>query len=488
MDTAAHRMGSNMPAELTPDIFKAYDIRGLYGEQIDGDIAELIGRAFARVLARLREKDIATLRIGLGRDMRLSAPELAGRYRRGMLAEGAHVVDAGQVGSEMLYFLVGSRELDGGLMCTASHNPKAYTGAKLVREGAIALSGDSGIQDIRREVEAELAWPTPSGAAAAEAAAEGTVSEVDIFGEFQEAALRFIDPAVIGAAPGGRPLKVVLDGGNGMAGPMVGPLLERLDLELIETYWSPDGNFPDHEPNPLLPENRQFIIDRVLASGADVGIAWDGDADRCFFIDDTGAFVDGDFLTALLAESLLQKRADPARPEAILYDVRASRAVADTVTRAGGTPYVNRVGHAFFKTRMRKEGSLFGGEVSGHYYFRDFYCADSGTIPALLMLELLSRKGMRLSELLAPYRERYFISGEINSEVADPEAKMQEIAAAYADARQGELDGISIDYEDWHFNVRSSNTEPLLRLCLESLVSHEDMERRRDEVLALIRS
>ncbi len=471
-----------MPAELTPEIFKAYDIRGLYGEQIDGDIAELIGGAFARVLARLREKDVAALRIGLGRDMRLSAPELAARYRRGMLAEGAHVVDAGLIGSEMLYFLVGSRELDGGLMCTASHNPKAYTGAKLVRDGAIALSGDSGIQDIRREVEAELAWPRPTGDTAA--VEEGTVSEVDLYGEFQEAALRFIDPDAIRAPAGGGPLKVVLDGGNGMAGPMVGPLLERLDLELIETYWTPDGNFPDHEPNPLLPENRALIIERVRATGADLGIAWDGDADRCFFIDDTGAFVDGDFLTALLAESLLKK----SPGEAVLYDVRASRAVADTVLRAGGTPYVNRVGHAFFKTRMRAEGSLFGGEVSGHYYFRDFYCADSGTIPALLVLELLSREGKRLSELLAPYRERYFISGEINSEVTDAEAKMKEIAGVYADAEQKQLDGISIDYEDWHFNVRSSNTEPLLRLCLESLVSSADMERRRDEVLALIRS
>ena len=205
-----------------------------------------------------------------------------------------------------------------------------------------------------------------------------------------------------------------------MAGPMVGPLLERLGLELIETYWTPDGNFPDHEPNPLLPENRALIIEQVRAAGADLGIAWDGDADRCFFIDDTGEFVDGDFLTALLAESLLAKRSDPTRPEAILYDVRASRAVPDTVRAAGGTPYVNRVGHAFFKTRMRAEGSLFGGEVSGHYYFRDFYCADSGTIPALLVLELSRARGQSLSELLAPYRERYFISGEINSEVADP--------------------------------------------------------------------
>jgi phosphomannomutase len=478
------RMTPTVPSE----IFKAYDIRGLYGEQIDGDTAELIGGAFARVLAQLAGKPVSELRVGLGRDMRLSAPELAGRYREGLLSEGVHVLDAGQVGSEMLYFLVGSRELDGGLMCTASHNPKAYTGAKLVRAGAIALSGDSGIQDIRREVEADLRTGADASTTGERGPARGSVEAVDLYADFQEAALRFVDPETIRAGNGSRPLKVVLDGGNGMAGPMVGPLLNRLGLELIETYWTPDGNFPDHEPNPLLPENRELVIEKVRASGADLGIAWDGDADRCFFIDNTGEFVDGDFLTALLADSLLRKSQHSSRPEAILYDVRASRAVADTVSAAGGIPYVNRVGHAFFKTRMREEGSLFGGEVSGHYYFRDFYCADSGTIPALLMLELLAREGRSLSALLGAYRERYFISGEINSEVSEPEAKMEQIAERYADARQDRLDGISIDYDDWHFNVRSSNTEPLLRLCLESLVSREDMERRRDEVLALIRS
>ncbi len=462
-----------MKGTLDPEIFKAYDVRGLYGEQIDGDVAEAVGRAFVRVLGQLAGKPVSELKVGLGRDMRLSAPELAARYRTGMTTEGAHVLDAGMVGSEMLYYLVGSRGLDGGLMCTASHNPKAYTGAKLVREGAIALSGDAGIQDVRRTIEAGLgdAPQTP-----------GTVEDVDVYAEFQEAALKFIDPAAV------KPLKVVVDGGNGMAGPVVGPLLERLGLERIEMYWTPDGEFPDHEPNPLLPENREAIIAKVRESGADLGIAWDGDADRCFFIDDTGEFVDGDFLTALLAESLLEKRVGGDPKQAILYDVRASWAVPDTVKRAGGTPYVNRVGHAFFKTRMHKEGSLFGGEVSGHYYFRDFYCADSGTIPALLMLELLSRKGKKLSELLRPYHEKYFISGEVNSEVADPKAKMKEIEERYSDARQEHLDGISVDYERWHFNVRPSNTEPLLRLCLESLESPEDMERRRDEVLALIRS
>ena len=468
-----------MSPTVDPEIFKAYDIRGIYGEQIDGDIAAAIGGAFAQVLSGLAGKPVSELRVGLGRDMRLSAPELAARYREGLLSAGVDVLDVGQVGSEMLYYLVGSRGLDGGLMCTASHNPKAYTGAKLMREGALALSGDEGIQDIRLAVEAGVE-------AGAEGVRRGVLEELDIYHEFHDAVLGFIDPSVVIDAP--RPLRVVLDGGNGMAGPVVGPVLERLGLDLIETYWTPDGSFPDHEPNPLLPENRRLIIEKVRDTGADLGIAWDGDADRCFFIDDTGAFVDGDFMTALLAESLLRKHPNPEHPEAVLYDVRASRAVPDTVTRAGGRAFVNRVGHAFFKTRMRREGSLFGGEVSGHYYFRDFYCADSGTIPALLMLELLCREQESLSALLAPYHEHYFISGEINSEVSDPAGKMEQIAAHYADARQERLDGISIDYDDWHFNVRPSNTEPLLRLCLESLVSPADMEHRRDEVLALIRS
>jgi len=457
-----------MPQTVPAEIFKAYDVRGLYGEQIDGDVAEAVGRAFALVLADLAGKPASELQIGLGRDMRLTAPELAARYRDGMVAEGATVLDAGQVGSEMLYYLVGVRGLDGGLMCTASHNPKAYTGAKLVKEGAIALSGDAGIQDVRRRIEAGLGEP-PGG---------GSVEEVDVYDDFQEAALRFIEPGNV------KPLRVVVDGGNGMAGPMVGPLLERLGLDLVTAYWEPDGEFPDHEPNPLLPENRELVMRKVVEEGADLGIAWDGDADRCFFIDDTGGFVDGDFLTTLLAESLLRK----SPGEAILYDVRASRAVADTVAQAGGSAHPNRVGHAFFKTRMRDEGAMFGGEVSGHYYFRDFYCADSGTIPALLILELLSVEGRKLSELLEPYRSKYFISGEINSEVADGPARLAEIEARYADARIGHLDGVSVDYDDWHFNVRASNTEPLMRLCLESLVSVEDMERRRDEVLGIIRA
>ena len=351
-------------------------------------------------------------------------------------------------------------------MC--SSDLKAYTGAKLVERGAIALSGDRGIQDIRRALEAGLG-DAPGG---------GSVDEVDVYELFQQAALKLIDQSAI------KPLKVVVDGGNGMAGPMVGPLLERLGLDLVEAYWTPDGNFPDHEPNPLLPENREFIMREVVQRGADLGIAWDGDADRCFFIDEQGHFVDGDFLTALLTESLLAKEAGGT----VLYDVRASRAVADVAERAGGRALVNRVGHAFFKTRMREEHAIFGGEVSGHYYFREFYNADSGTLPALLILELLSQREAKMSELLEPYRSKYFISGEINSTVYDQDAKIAEITERYSDAEQSTLDGISIDYDDWHFNVRASNTEPLLRLCLESLVSVADMEAKRDEVLGLIRS
>ncbi len=458
-----------MPIPSPPaSIFKAYDVRGVYGEEIDGEVGYLIGRGFARVLARLRGKDTADLRVGLGRDMRLTAPEMAARVRDALVDEGVRVIDAGEIATEMLYFLVGSRELDGGAMVTASHNPKRYTGVKLIREGALALSGDAGIEDVHREIEAGL--PEPPGG--------GSVEEVEIGDAFREHMLGFVDRGRIGR------LRVLADGGNGMAGPMVGPLLEGLDLDLVTTYWTPDGNFPDREPNPLLEENRRFIIDRVREEKVDLAIAWDGDADRCFFIDAAGSFCDGDFVCALLARAALEKE----RGATILYDPRSSRAVPDTVAAAGGRSALSRVGHAFFKARMREEGAVFGGEVSGHYYFRDFWCADSGTIPALLMLELLSTEGRTLAELMAEFRARYFISGEINSEVADQQRKMREIAERYSDGEITHLDGISVDYPDWHFNVRPSNTEPLLRLNLESLVSPDHMAAKRDEVLALIRS
>ena len=336
------------------------------------------------------------------------------RLRDGLVAEGASVVDAGMVGTEMLYFLVGSRELDGGAMVTASHNPKAYTGVKLVREGALALSGDAGIGEIRDLIAGGC--PTPPGRRRGRGGRHlrrlpASTRSRSIDAAQRQAAARSSSTAA-----------------TAWPAPMVGPLLERLPLDLVETYWVPDGEFPDHEPNPLLPENRQFIIDRVLAEGADLGIAWDGDADRCFFIDDNGEFVDGDFLTALLARQVLEQE---ARRATILYDVRASRAVPDTVARRRRHPaHQPRRPRLLQAARCASTTAAFGGEVSGHYYFRDFCCADSGTLPALLVLELLSAEGRPLSELVGEFRERYFISGEINSEVADQEAKMEEIAAA----------------------------------------------------------
>jgi len=330
-----------------PGIFKAYDIRGLYGEEMDETTAYAVARAFVRVLGRLREKDPSDLRIGLGRDMRLTAPAMAKAFREGLIDESAGFLDAGMVATEMLYFLVGSRELDGGAMITASHNPKAYTGIKLVREGALALSGDAGIGDVRREIEGGIGPPRT----------RGTFSEeVDVWDDFHRHVLSFIDPEAV------RPQKVVVDGGNGMGGPMVGPILEQLPLELEEMYFVPDGEFPDHEPNPLLEENRRMIIARVQESGADLGIAWDGDADRCFFIDGDGVFCDGDFVCALLARAALAKNPGAT----ILYDPRSSRAVPDLVEAEGGRSGLSRVGHAFFKQRMREEAAVFRGDVSGH--------------------------------------------------------------------------------------------------------------------------
>jgi phosphomannomutase len=454
--------------DIDPHIFKAYDIRGLCPREIDTSVAYRIGRAFARVLADLRDRPPEGLRVAIGHDMRPHSPSLSQSFADGLVDEGCGVLDIGMVGTELVYYAVGARELDGGVSVTASHNPKQWAGFKLVRDGAVALSGDRGIQDVRRIVERED-FSQPS--------AKGTVEHADLYEAYQRHVLEFIDPEAI------RRLEVVLDGGNGMAGPMIGPILDSFPVLGHRLYFEPDGEFPGHEPNPLLPENRKLIMDTVLERGAELGIAWDGDADRCFFIDDQGEFVPGDFLTALLAEAILAK--EPGAT--VIYDVRASRAVPETVERLGGRAVVNRVGHAFFKERMRELGAAFGGEVSGHYYFRDFWNADSGVIPALLVLELLSVKGKKMSELLEPYRERYFISGEINSTVDDQDGKMQELAERYSDGEVSWLDGVSVDYDSWHFNVRPSNTEPLLRLNLEGSTKQE-MEARTDEVLGVIRS
>jgi phosphomannomutase len=340
---------------------------------------------------------------------------------------------------------------------------------KLVRAGAVPLSGETGIAEVGRLAADGLP----------DAATRGAVRrDVGLLERFVERCLGFVDP---GAITG---LRVVLDAANGMAGLYLPPVLDRLAIDAVPCYLELDGRFPNHEPNPLLPENREFIEGKVVEEKADLGIAFDGDADRCFFIDDAGAFVPGDFLTALLARHLLERNG----PAPVVYDLRASWAVRDTVEAAGGSADEHRVGHAFIKRRMRELNALFGGEVSGHYYFRDFSFADSGLIPALLVLEMLSEVGRPLSELVADFRARYHISGEINSTVADAPGVLRRLRERYADGRQTEMDGLSVAYDDWHFNVRSSNTEPLVRLNLESLRSAEDMERRRDEVLEVIRS
>ena len=445
---------------LEPGAFKAYDVRGLYGPELDEEGAYAIGRAYV--------EHFEPHTIAVGRDMRVSAPSMAAALMEGAADGGADVRDLGMVGTEMVYYAVGELGLDGGICVTASHNPKQYTGMKIVRGGALPVGGESGLMDIRAGAQAGFGAVTR----------RGVITPLDVWPGFVEKVLTFVDVAAI------RPLRIVVDAANGMAGTMLPPVLERLpQVEVVRCYFDPDGTFPNHEPNPLLEENRAFIIAKTREEGADLGVAYDGDADRCFFVDDSGEFVPGDFVTALLAEVMLGKSPGGT----VLYDVRASWAVPRTIEAAGGTALVNRVGHAYIKHRMREEHAIFAGEVSAHYYFRDFTQADTGVVPFLLMLELISTRGAKLSEILRSFREQYFITGEINTPVADVPLKLREIEERYS-AEGGcvsHLDGISVDFDTWHFNVRPSNTEPLLRLNLEAL-SEDEMDARRDELVALI--
>ena len=449
--------------QINQGIFKAYDIRGLYPHEIDETTVRQIGRGFVSYLNASR--------IGVSRDMRVSSPTLAAAFIDGAREQGASVIDYGMLPTDVLYFAVVSDGVDGGVQITASHNPKQYNGIKMVRSEALPLSGDAGIGDIRDMV-ANDTLPPPS-------APRGSLTSSDVLPGYVEKVMSFIDPSIV------KPFNVVLDAGSGMAGQVAPLLFDRLPCRTTRLCFEVDGTFPNHEANPLIEENRRDITAEVVRQHADIGIAWDGDADRCFFIDGSGEFISGDFVTALLAEAFLLKHPGAT----IIYDLRASHAVRDTVERYGGRALMNRVGHAFIKQRMRKEDGIFAGEVTGHYYFRDFYYADNGFIPALLMLELMSKKNQSLRDLLRPYRERYFISGEINTKLKSMEEvpkKLAGIEARYKDATLARLDGLSVDYPDWHFNVRGSNTEPLLRLNLEAKTP-ELMEQKRDEVVALIR-
>jgi phosphomannomutase len=453
-----------MPLSVNRDIFKAYDVRGLYPGEINEDVARAIGSGFIAYLKAGR--------VAIGRDMRLSSPALTAAFIDGVTSQGADVVDYGMISTDMMYFAVARNKHEGGAQITASHNPKQYNGVKMVRQEALPLSGDAGISDIRDMIAGDR-LPTP-------AVRRGTVTSAPLLDSYVEHVMSFIDPAVI------KPFHVVLDAGSGMGGLVAPRLFDRLPCRTTRLCFDIDGRFPNHEANPLIEENRRDIVARVIADKADAGIAWDGDADRCFFIDGTGEFIAGDFITALLAEAFLLKFPGST----IIYDLRASYAVKDIVAAHGGTALMNRVGHAFIKARMRESNAIFGGEVTGHYYFRDNFYADNGFIPALLILELMSKKGKSLHELLEPLRQRYFLSGEINTKLASMDrvpAKLAEIAAKYKDGKTYELDGISVEYPDWHFNVRPSNTEPLLRLNLEA-ATPDDMAARRDEVLALIRA
>jgi phosphomannomutase len=446
--------------QVKPSIFKAYDIRGIYPDDLTEDVAYLVGRAFVTFLG--------VERVVVGRDMRLSGPSLMAALVRGLTEQGADVVDVGLVSTDQYYFACDRLGLP-GLMVTASHNPKAYNGFKMVRRMPYLLSGNEGIQDLRRLVESED-FPAPTRT--------GSVEEHDYSEEFVQKVLSLVDVSAL------KPLKVVADTGNGTVGPILQRVFERLpNIELVGMYLDPDGNLPNHGLDPLQPENRAELQARVVAEGAAAGFAFDGDGDRFFAIDDRGEFIAGDFLTALMAAYMLHKQPGSK----IIYDVRASWDVPDRIRAAGGEPLVERVGHAFIKRRMADENALYAGEVTGHYYFRDFTYADSGVIPALLIIEMLSTSGRSLSEMLQELEAKYFISGEINSTVEDAQGKMQALAERYSDGRVEHLDGVSVSYPTWHFNVRASNTEPLLRLNLESIASKAEMEARRDELLAFIR-
>jgi phosphomannomutase len=444
---------------VNPGIFKAYDIRGIYPTELNEDAAYAIGRAFVTFLG--------VQQVLVGRDMRLSGPQIFDAVTRGIMDQGADVINLGMVSTDQFYFACSQQQLP-GMMVTASHNPKEYSGFKMVRQMPYLLSGVEGIQDLRRIVETD---------AYAAATRSGSMRDMDLSEQFVEAVLGLLDIQAL------KPLKVVADTGNGMVGPILQRVFARLPIELIGMYLDPDGSLPNHGLDPLQPENRADLERRVVAERADVGFTFDGDGDRFFTIDDRGAFVAGDYMTALMGRYLLAK----APGSKIIYDVRASWAVPQLITAAGGIPLMERVGHAFIKRRMAAEDALFGGEVTAHYYFRDFFYADSGIIPALFVLEMLSKSGQKMSDLLRPLEEAYFISGEINSTVADGKAKMDELAERYNDGVIERLDGISVSYPTWHFNVRGSNTEPLLRLNLESIASRAEMEQRRDEVLAIIR-
>ena len=451
---------------VDPDIFKANDIRGVYPDALDDTVAYAVGRAFVTLLK--------VDKVVVGRDMRLSSPPMLDALTQGLIHGGADVFNIGMVSTDQFYYACATLGLP-GIMVTASHNPPEYGGFKMVKRMPYILSGDM-VQDLRDIIEADaFSEPTRPGKMIEK------IRDIDsstLTEGFVEKVLSLIDvDALI-------PLKVIADTGNGMVGPILKRIYSHLPtVDLTGMYLEPDGNLPNHGPDPLQPENRAELQRRVVAERADIGFAFDGDGDRCFAVDDRGEFVSSDFLSALIGQYLLEN--NPGAK--MVYAPRCSHAVRDLITDAGGVPLVERVGHAIMKERLAQEDALFATEGTGHYYFRDFFYADSGILPSLIVMEMLSKKRISLSDLLKPLESTYFISGEINTPIsADPKAKMEEVVEVFGKGGEVEwMDGASITFDDWHFNVRPSNTEPLIRLNLEA-TSRGLMERKRDSVLKVI--
>lgn len=441
--------------------FKAYDIRGRVPEELNPDLAFRLGCAYAQ---RFSPK-----RVALGRDVRHSSLELLNALAHGLVSEGVEVVDLGLCGTEEVYFAAFQTGIDGGIMVTASHNPMDYNGMKLVRGGAIPISGDTGLRELEATTAASTAR-APAGPAQR--------TPIDLRPAYIQHLLGYIDPAKL------KPLKIVVNAGNGSAGLVIDALEPRLPFQFVKVHHQPDGSFPNGIPNPLLPENRSATSQAVVASKADFGIAWDGDFDRCFLFDEAGAFIEGYYIVGLLAEAMLKK--EPGAK--IIHDPRLTWNTIDTVTRAGGIPVQSKTGHAFIKERMRAENAIYGGEMSAHHYFRDFAYCDNGNIPWLLVASLLSDQGVPLSRLLAERQRRFPASGEINRKVKDIGAVLSKIEQRFApDSKSVEkVDGLSIEHADWRFNLRGSNTEPVLRLNVESRDDMGLMHHQTSELLKFI--
>ena len=441
--------------------FKAYDIRGRVPDQLNEDIAYRIGRAYADV--------VEPRSVAVGYDIRLSSPGLCSALSQGLMDAGVDVLSIGQCGTEEIYFAAFHEDVDGGIVVTASHNPADYNGMKLVRKGARPVSGDTGLFEIKALAEA----------ADFRRVGEGRLRSVDIRAAYIQHLLTYLDVSAQ------KPLKIVVNAGNGGAGAVIDALEPHLPFEFIKLYHQPDGSFPHGVPNPLLPENRAPTSDAVRAHGADLGIAWDGDFDRCFFFDETGNFVEGYYLVGLLADAILRR--NPG--EKVVHDPRLTWNTVDMIEALGGVAVQSKTGHAFIKERMRSEDAVYGGEMSAHHYFRDFAYCDSGMIPWLMVCQLMLETGKALSELVASRAAAFPVSGEINSEVADPAALLEQIERHYrASALNVEhIDGLSMEFSKWRFNVRMSNTEPVVRLNVESRADGALMEAKTTELLAMIR-